>query len=357
MAQADQTIQNATFPNVRADINDNLAALFSQSSGPSAPAVTTAYQPWIDTSASPAVWKIRNSTNTDWITIGTLGTATGSFSPGGVTPIANGGTGETTATGAINALVPSQTGNADKYLTTNGTVVSWAPAYGSAVYEYTSNNTWTKPTEGTFALVTIWGGGGSGGRNTEAGGGGGGACVQRFYRLSELPSTVSITIAAGGAGRSSNGNGFTGGTTTFGSLLSAYGGGGGTASAAAGGYGGAGGGSLSAGGTGSTAAAGAGHSPMLTGGSGTPAEGDADFGGAAGGDATSDKAGHTSYWGGGGGAGRESSTSFSGGVSLHGGSGSDSNSGDPGGFPGGGSGGTNATTGAGGAGYCLIYVW
>jgi hypothetical protein len=40
-------------------------------------------------------------------------------------PIAAGGTGNTTASGAINALIPSQTSNAGKYLTTNGTSVSW----------------------------------------------------------------------------------------------------------------------------------------------------------------------------------------------------------------------------------------
>jgi hypothetical protein len=34
MAQTnDQTVQNATFPTVRADINNNLAALFSANSG------------------------------------------------------------------------------------------------------------------------------------------------------------------------------------------------------------------------------------------------------------------------------------------------------------------------------------
>jgi len=44
----------------------------------------------------------------------------------GVLPVANGGTGQTTASGAINALTPSQTGNSGKYLTTNGSVVSWA---------------------------------------------------------------------------------------------------------------------------------------------------------------------------------------------------------------------------------------
>jgi len=44
----------------------------------------------------------------------------------GTIDIANGGTGQTTANGAFNALAPSQTGNTGKYLTTNGTDTSWA---------------------------------------------------------------------------------------------------------------------------------------------------------------------------------------------------------------------------------------
>jgi hypothetical protein len=43
-----------------------------------------------------------------------------------VLPITSGGTGETSAANAINALLPSQTGNSGEYLTTNGTVASWA---------------------------------------------------------------------------------------------------------------------------------------------------------------------------------------------------------------------------------------
>lgn len=39
--------------------------------------------------------------------------------------IANGGTGETTASAAINALLPPQTGDSGKFLTTNGTSASW----------------------------------------------------------------------------------------------------------------------------------------------------------------------------------------------------------------------------------------
>lgn len=46
----------------------------------------------------------------------------------GTLPIANGGTGQTTANAAFNALAPSQTGNSGKYLTTDGTNTSWATA-------------------------------------------------------------------------------------------------------------------------------------------------------------------------------------------------------------------------------------
>lgn len=43
----------------------------------------------------------------------------------GTLGIANGGTGATTANAALNALMPSQTGNSGKFLTTNGTNTSW----------------------------------------------------------------------------------------------------------------------------------------------------------------------------------------------------------------------------------------
>lgn len=44
----------------------------------------------------------------------------------GTLPIARGGTGEVTANAALNALLPSQTSNANKFLTTNGTDASWS---------------------------------------------------------------------------------------------------------------------------------------------------------------------------------------------------------------------------------------
>jgi hypothetical protein len=53
-------------------------------------------------------------------------TSSGTLTLSGTLAIANGGTGQITANAAFNALVPSQTGNAGKYLTTDGTDTSWA---------------------------------------------------------------------------------------------------------------------------------------------------------------------------------------------------------------------------------------
>lgn len=50
----------------------------------------------------------------------------GTITLGGTLGIANGGTGQTTATAAANALLPTQTGNANKVLTTDGSgTLSW----------------------------------------------------------------------------------------------------------------------------------------------------------------------------------------------------------------------------------------
>ena len=235
--QSDQTIQNATFPNVRADINDNLEALFTQSSGASEPTTKVAFQPWVDTSTSPPTWKIRNAANSAWISVGVLDPA--NFQVGGVTPIANGGTGQTTVAAAIAALLPSQTGNADKALVTNGTSLLWSVITSSSFTKYTfaagtgtgstRTHLWTKPSGGSTAIVLIWGGGGAGGAdNSEgAGGGAGSNCGFGLFPLSELGATETITLGRGGQGTSSDGNGANGTNSTFGSHVTSYGGRGG----------------------------------------------------------------------------------------------------------------------------------
>jgi len=55
-------------------------------------------------------------------------TSSGTFAislSGTALPVGNGGTGQTTSIAALNALLPTQTGNANKYLQTDGTNASW----------------------------------------------------------------------------------------------------------------------------------------------------------------------------------------------------------------------------------------
>ena len=67
MATHDYVIDNSTGANVRADINNVLAAIVSNNSSSSAPSTTYAYQIWVDTSAN--IIKIRNSANNAWINL------------------------------------------------------------------------------------------------------------------------------------------------------------------------------------------------------------------------------------------------------------------------------------------------
>lgn len=67
-----------------------------------------------------------------WTGIQTFGS--GKILCTGGLPVAQGGTGATTATGALTSLLPSQTGNSGQFLTTNATTTAWAlplPAQGS----------------------------------------------------------------------------------------------------------------------------------------------------------------------------------------------------------------------------------
>jgi hypothetical protein len=64
-------------------------------------------------------------------------------------PVANGGTGATTATTAFNALAPSQSTNSGKYLTTDGTNSSWATV--DSLPSQTSNSGKYLTTDGTVA--------------------------------------------------------------------------------------------------------------------------------------------------------------------------------------------------------------
>ena len=221
-----ERLENVTFPQARIDINDNLEALQTLNSGNSEPSTKAAFMQWLDTSSDPAVLKIRNAGNTSWIEVGSLSAT--EYASKGLTGIANGGTGQITAAAAIAALLPSQGGNSGKSLTTDGSALSWAlsSVFNSYTFDYTgSTQTWTKPTTGNLALIFIWGGGGSGATNDagsgDAGGGGGGCCFG-IFPLSQLGSTVSITIGAGGYQSGNDNSGNAGGNSTFGSTSDSY---------------------------------------------------------------------------------------------------------------------------------------
>lgn len=70
MSQHDMDVENQSGANLRADLNLALKALVSNSSGPTAPATTFAFQFWVDTSVTPNLLRIRNSANNAWIRIG-----------------------------------------------------------------------------------------------------------------------------------------------------------------------------------------------------------------------------------------------------------------------------------------------
>jgi hypothetical protein len=90
------------------------------------------------------------------------------------------------------------------------------------VQEFDASGTWTKPAGAVRVLVEGVAGGGEGGdaaaaasgANSKGSGGGGGEYRRVWFDASDLASTVTVTIGAGGTGGSGTGN--SGGNTSFG---------------------------------------------------------------------------------------------------------------------------------------------
>lgn len=242
---------------------------------------------------------------------------------------------ETTSNIAIPAIasqVEAEAGSDNTKMMTPQRVAQAIEALAKRFDEqiFTASGTWTKPagySPDALVLIEAWGGGGGGGRDSGApfgGGGGGGGYTQRWMRLADLPATVAVTIGAGGAGRTgSNGDGSTGGNSTFGAFLTAYGGGGGQ-SAQTTNLGGGGGGELGAGTVGQPGLLGGGDPRAMP----TTFQGYAQtaFGGGAGGTGAGSSPANgpgknAVYGGGGGGGGVNSASPTAGGTSLYGGAG------------------------------------
>lgn len=256
--------------------------------------------------------------------------------------------------------------------------------------QFDASSTWTKPGNGTVALVQAWGAGGSGGRagsGDGGGGGGGGAYMEKYIALASLSAAVTVTIGSGGTAQTADDtDGNAGGNTTFGAYVTAYGGGAGNGDAAGNNGGGGGGGLTSAGTGGSGATGGIGGSPFgVIGAATTGAAGNANpFGGGGGssgsviggaglyggggggfgsGTNTETAGGDSVFGGGGGGGGADTGTGAAGGTAaIYGGNGGAGNTGNTvgtaGTAPGGGGGGSEtANSGAGAAGRVVITVW
>jgi len=245
-----------------------------------------------------------------------------------------------------HGLVPKITSTSN-FLKGDGTwAVAAAPANLQEFSSPGSGTDWTKPSTGTQTIVMMVGagGGGGGGRlsdsaNHKPGGGGGGGSIRiiETYDTSDLGSTVTVTIGAGGTGGSGGAaaaDGTGGGNTTFGSHSTAYGGGGGAAGADNPG-GGGGGGALAAGGSTTAGSGGTGGGPE-GGTGGDPGNNGGSYGGAGGGN-TQGADGGNGIWGGGGGSSYDNTgTAPSGGSSVFG-------------SAGGGGGGSMQASGSGGA--------
>lgn len=431
----------------RGRVNEVFAAVQSNNSGATEPTGTVAYQLWYDTTTN--ILKMRNASNSAWINLFTLDQTNSVWS---VNANSTSDALRITQTGTGNALLVEDSANPDSTpfvitaagdvgigtttptntLTVNGTIggtivatqaeaeagtdntklitplrVAQAiggktittPISGSPLNTQTFNasGTWTKPASGTFAVVELWGAGGSGAANnnssSSSGGGGGGAYKLQIFTLAELPSTVTVTVGAGGVARTagSDSDGAVGGNTTFGAFATAFGGGGGNVGLSTfSTIGGGGGGGSS---VGTTLAGGANINPKLT----TPnsvllrsgdlflralqptvwvsSEGGnpnsvssedkaSTYGGGAGGGSGAGPvtyAGGNSVWGGGGGGGASVGTSALGGTSVYGGAGGRGGhtaASVAGTQPAGGGGaGYNVASGAGGDGRVIVTVY
>jgi len=127
MSQHDFNIDNQSFPATRADINNAILAIASNSSGDTEPSTTYANQWWYETDTN--ILKIRNEANSGWVDVITLDASmTASASElSQLDAITRGSILYGNASGETARLAK---GGAGTVLTSDGTDISWAAAGG-----------------------------------------------------------------------------------------------------------------------------------------------------------------------------------------------------------------------------------
>ena len=129
-----------------------------------------------------------------------------------------------TISGSSAQIVPSVSGQSGKFLTTNGSSMSWTDVSSENIHSmnvYTGGSTWNRPSGVKYIHVRVQGGGGGASGHGESGGAGG--YSERVLDVNNI-SSVSISVGGGGGGTWYFGHGGDGGSSNFGPYLSAGGG-------------------------------------------------------------------------------------------------------------------------------------
>lgn len=84
-------IQNASFPSVRADLNETFLAIATQNAGVNEPTKPVAYMFWLDISQPEPILKMRGASNTAWISLLKLVQNGGLMPPGTIIEYAGAG--------------------------------------------------------------------------------------------------------------------------------------------------------------------------------------------------------------------------------------------------------------------------
>lgn len=127
-----------------------------------------------------------------------------------------------------NSFPPSFSGQAGKFLQSDGTNLSWQSLGPVAIRTFTANGIWTKPAGVTKILVRVQGGGGAGSGVGETGAAGGFA--EKFIDVTSV-SSVNVTVGQGSTNSTYySGAAGAGTSSSFGPYVSATGGNGGNQS-------------------------------------------------------------------------------------------------------------------------------
>ena len=155
---------------------------------------------------------------------GGLNLSSGSITVNGTLTVSNININGTIA-GSSAQVIPSVSGQSGKFLSTNGSTMSWATIQTGggpkSISVYNSNSTWNKPSgiKRIWVKCTAGGGGGSGYGESGAAG----AHTETIVNVENINS-ISVTVGGGGGGTNYSGRAGNGATSSFGNYCSSGGG-------------------------------------------------------------------------------------------------------------------------------------